>query len=340
MAGGVAVGFGNTTTLAARYAASDLAPESDRAKAIGLLVWAGSFGAVLGPSIGLGWAGTAAEWAGLPELAGPYVMATVLFGLAAMWIDRQLRPDPLVAAGGLVTNASPDETLLTRIKATGTPLRAIASHPSARLAAAAMLVGHGVMIAIMTATPLHMDDGNHELQIVGFVISLHIVGMYFFAPVVGALVDRVGARPLIAVGGATLLVGAELAARTDAQDSGGVFVGLFLIGLGWSCGLIAGSSMLTASFPISERVPVQGAADLLMGGAGALAALTSGVMYELASYRALSRYSGAVALVLAIAAIWSLIGPSARHDRTNTLDTSKVPSGRISSPTTSSETPN
>ncbi len=340
LVGGVLLGCGSSTNLSARYAAADLAPESGRAKAIGLLVWAGSFGSVLGPTLGLGWAGTAAEWVGLPELAGPYLMAIALFAMASVWIDRRLRPDPLEAAGGIVdAGSAPHTSFLSVLRAARQPLGAITRDPSARLAATAMLVGHAVMVGIMTATPLHMDDGNHELQIVGFVVSLHIVGMYFFAPAVGWVVDRFSARPVIALGGVTLFIGAELAAHTAAEDRLGVFVGLFLIGLGWSFGLIAGSTLLTSSFAASDRVPVQGAADLLMSGSGAAAALTGGVLYEIASYHDLSHYAGLAAVGLAVAALWSMLGRGGVQRRTRPA-TSKVPSGRKLTPLSPSETTN
>ena len=87
---------------------------------------------------------------------------------------------------------------------------------------------------------------------------------------------------------------------------------LFLIGIGWSCGLVAGSTMLTAAFPPLERVGVQGAADLLMSGAGALASLSAGVIYQLSSYADLSHLAGLLALTITAAALVS-IATSARR---------------------------
>lgn len=319
LVGALGIGTGNAATLAARYAAADLAVEHERARSIGLLVWAGSFGSVLGPTIGLGWAGTAAEALGMPELAGPYVLGFAAFALAVTWIDRRLHPDPLIAAGGTTRPASATSGVPTtsslgaQLRQTQATLGRILRHPGARLAMIAMLVGHAVMVGIMTATPLHMDDGAHELQIIGFVISLHIVGMYFFAPLVGLVVDRVGPPTIIAAGGMILFAGAELASHTDAEDSLGVFVGLFLVGLGWSFGLIAGSSLLTSSFSITERVAVQGTADLVMSASGALAALSAGVVFELFSYHALSHYAGFGAIALSVLAIWGLIRRAPAH---------------------------
>lgn len=310
------IGVGQAAGLAARFAAADLAEDDDRARAISLVVWASSVGAVLGPSLALGVVGRLATGVGLPALSGPFLMASVVFAGGTVFVHRRLRPDPLQEAGGLrpaVPTSGPMAALRERLSEAGAPLRAVLREPSARLAATGMLVGQAVMVAVMTATPLHMRSGAHELQVVGFVISLHIVGMYAFAPLVGWLVDRVGPRLVIGAAGVVLFVGGELASHTRAEDAVGVFVGLFLIGLGWSFGLIAGSALLTASFPAAQRVGVQGAADLLMSGAGAVAGLSAGVVYELSSYADLSHLAGLGALSMTAYAGASLVATTRRR---------------------------
>lgn len=313
LVGSLAIGMGQAGSLAARYAAADLATEATRARSIGMLVWTSSFGSALGPTLALGIVATIAVTFGLPELSGPYLMAMILFAAAAFAIDRTLRPDPLEVAGGITppdsSTAPPTGIRALKIqfaRAAG-QIGTIFASPSARLAVIAMLVGQAVMVGVMTATPLHMNEGAHEIRIIGFVISLHIVGMYFFAPVVGIFVDRFGPRPVIAVGGMILFTGAEMASHTSPEDRLGVFVGLFLVGLGWSFGLIAGSTLLTSSFTVTERVPVQGAADLVMSAAGAAAAFSSGVVYEFGSYHALSHYGGLAAVGLTAYAIWRML---------------------------------
>ena len=309
----VGIGIGQAASLAARYAATDLAPEGGRAKAIGILVWVGAWGFALGPTLGLGVAGSVANAVGLPELAGAYLMGMVLFSAAAFWIDRRLRPDPLEVAGGIqpVDPDAPEgpgglKAIRRQLVTAAKPLGEIFRLPSARLAVLGMLVSQAVMVAIMTATPLHMNDGAQEIQIIGFVITFHIVGMFFFTPVVGWLVDRIGPSSLIAVGGLILAIGAETAAHTSAEDRLGVFVGLFLVGLGWSFCFISGSSLLTASFPIEMRVTTQGSADLVMNGAGAIAALLAGVVCQFDTYYGLSHYSGLAAIALAAFALWHI----------------------------------
>ncbi len=306
--GVLGIGIGNGTNLAARYTAADLAPANRRAQAIGILVWASSIGSVLGPTVALGPTGWVAEQLGLDELAGPYLMGMLVFAVAATIVHTSLRPDPLLLArelGGETGDDSRPGLIESFSK--------LARHSMAALAVGAMAVGQAVMVAIMTVTPLHMNDGAHEKQIIGLVISLHIVGMYFFAPIVGWLVDRLPTVTMVAGAGMILFIGGELASHTDPQDSTGVFVGLFLVGFGWSFAMIAGSALLTSAFPINERASVQGAADFTMVASGAVAGLSSGVVVELSSYHTLSHWAAIASLSLVAAALVSLTVGKARE---------------------------
>ena len=301
VAGTVTMGAGQAANLSTRYAAADLADEEQRGRAIGMLMWATTFGAIAGPSIALGPAGAVGRTLRLPELSVPFLMALIMFGAGLATTHLKLRPDPLEMLGKMRPASSMAlATPLTKVA------RRIAARPAARLAVIAMLTGQAVMVGVMTMTPLHIKNGGHELRMIGFVISLHIVGMYAFSPAVGWLVDRIGPHLMIGAGGVTLFAGAEMASRTDPADSLGLFVGLLLIGLGWSFGLISGSSLLTGAFPSHQRVEVQGAADMIMAIGGAAAALLAGVVMERVGYNSFSHWAGLAALLLvaAAAAAW------------------------------------
>ena len=81
-----------------------------------------------------------------------------------------------------------------------------------------------------------------------------------------------------------------------------IFTGLFLLGLGWSCGLIGGSTLLTESVPMHDRVAVQGAADLLMGVCGALGAVISGLVKAQLGFHMLANGATIAAVVLLVTA--------------------------------------
>ena len=80
-------------------------------------------------------------------------------------------------------------------------------------------------------------------------------------------------------------------------------MGLFLLGLGWSFGLIAGSALLTSSVPDQSRVAAQGLSDTLLSGLAAAAALLSGLIKQGWGFHWLANLAAASAMALAVAAI-------------------------------------
>jgi MFS family permease len=285
-------GGGTTANLQARYTAVDLAPAASRGRQLSLVVWATTVGAVAGPNLaplaGSALGGVRLGGREVPTLAAPFAFSALLFGLAALVLWLLLRPDPLLVArarDGIVTTG--DQRRLG-MRAAWT---AVAIRPAARLGVAAMAVGHLVMVGVMAMTPVHIlgagHDPAHTLRIVGVVLSLHIAGMFAFAPVTGWLTDRYGRRAVI-LGGVALLLVACAVAGTAGHHSGQLSVGLFLLGLGWSATMVAGSTLLSESVPAPVRPSAQGLADLVMGLAGASAGAVSGLVVSWSGYSTLT----------------------------------------------------
>ena len=152
-------------------------------------------------------------------------------------------------------------------------------------------------------TPIHLQHGGASLGIVGLVISGHISGMYMASPLVGVLSDRFGRHRVIVGGALILLAAVGIAGTASEYDSTRIAVGLFLLGLGWSCTLVAGSTLLTESVDSKVRPTVQGAADLVMGVAGASAGVLSGVVVGLGSYGLLTAIAALLAAPLPLLAM-------------------------------------
>ncbi len=306
--------FGSATAcgLQARYAAADLATPEHRGRALSLVVWATTVGSVLGPNLAAPGAdlGTAL---GLPALAGAFVVSAVVFAVVAVVLLTLLRPDPLLLArrtgGG--TGAPPPRT------ATGIALRAVWATPSGRLGLVSVVVAHSVMVGVMVMTPVHMGHagGAEEavLRVVGLVISVHVAGMYLFSPLVGMLADRVGAPAVVALGGALLLVAAAVAGTADPSESLRLGTGLLFLGVGWSCGLIAGSTLVTGAVDADLRPTAQGGTDLLMGLGAALAGVVGGPLLAWGGFGLVSAVSAT--LVLPLGVVWASVTLRAQRSR-------------------------
>ncbi len=290
------VGAASAAGYQARFAAIDLATDEKRAKQLSFVVWGSTIGAVSGPNL-MEPSGNFAESLGLPRLTGPYLISAVTLALAVLVIQLFLRPDPYLTAAKDSGAAN-----LPRVK-TKVALKHIRSNARASFAIASIAIGHIAMVAVMVMTPVHMAHVDVTLTIIGLVISVHVLGMYAFSPLVGALTDRLGRLRVIQIGVAILLSSALISGFARADDAITLGIGLFLLGLGWSCTLIAGSALLTESVSPEFKSASQGASDLVMNLSGASGGAIAGVVIATLSYGWLCLLS---AIPVALLGLWSL----------------------------------
>ena len=270
------VGAASAAAYQARFAAIDLATDQTRAKQLSFVVWGSTIGAVAGPNL-MQPSGNFAESIGLPRLVGPYLISAVTLAAATLVIAFFLNPDPYLLA-------NKDLPSQQEKGATKKALSHIRSNPTALFAIAAIAVGHLAMVAVMVMTPVHMAHVDVTLTVIGLVISIHVLGMFAFSPIVGSLSDRLGRVRVIQIGLAILILSAVISGFAQADDAYTLGVGLFLLGLGWSCTLIAGSALLSESVADTFKASSQGASDLVMNLAGAGGGAVAGVIIGTLNY--------------------------------------------------------
>lgn len=300
--GMLAFGAGQAATLQQRYVAADLAEPARAGTAIAAIVWVGTVGAVVGPVLTPG-SRALGRQLGLDELVGPFVVGAVLFAVAAFVITVRLRPDPLEVLDTL----DPDAERTRPLRQIRSSAGVIVASTGARLGLVAMAASQAAMVGVMTMTPPHMEDHGHG-DLSAFVIAAHVVGMYGLAPIVGRFSDRVGANRAIGIGAVILGVG-TVSTVVAGYVPVLMFVGLFLLGLGWNLGIIAGSALLTSSVPEGTKVEVQGTADLTMSLCGAAAAFGSGFVKESLGFHLLADAAAVVAALL-LALSWLTASPT------------------------------
>ena len=273
LAGTFMIGASSAANYQSRFAAVDLSHPESRARDLSFVVWASTIGAVLGPNL-MAPFGSIAPHFGLPRLTGPYLLAAVMLGIATLNVWFRLKPDPYLTH---ITqthgeNVKPPARLSARVV-----LARMKKSPRTLLGLMSIAIGHLAMVSIMVMTPVHMSHVDVSLKIIGLVISVHVAGMYAFSPIVGKLADRMGRIRVIQIGAGILLLSGLIAGTADAGNSVQLGCGLFLLGVGWSCTLIAGSTLLTETIDDDIRASAQGATDLVMNlcaaGGGALAGL-------------------------------------------------------------------
>lgn len=287
------VGAGAGANRLARYASADLYPAERRASAISWMVWGGTLGSVGGPAL-LEPSRALAVGVGMTGGVGPYAVGTATLLLSAMVL-------------GVFGNRPLLSAVTERRQSPGRMVGTLFRIPRVRLAIMAMVVGQLVMVLIMTMTPIHIRHEGHGLASIGMVISAHTFGMYALSPVTGLLCDRLGRIPVIMAGMALLSISGVLAAVAGSSQPL-LILALFVLGLGWNFGFVAGSALLTDDSPIDIRIQLQGVADSVIWGSGAVASLASGVLVAGWGYATLSMIGAAVSILPALAVIryWRL----------------------------------
>ena len=305
------VGVASAAGLQARYAATDLATPRHRARSLSIVVWGATVGAVAGPNL----LDISGQWAvtwGLPQLTGPYLVAAGVTLVTVVVLLLGLRPDPY-RESLRIRGADGPGVSHPRLR---DGIEHLKSRPRAILGIGAVAVGHVAMVMVMVMTPVHMAHVDVRLQLIGLVISVHVAGMYAFSPLVGMAVDRFGRIQVIFVGVAILLAACVISGLSAADNVVTLGIGLFLLGLGWSCTLIAGSTLVTDEVEPRERPSVQGLSDLTMNVAGALGGVVAGVVVWLSSYAVLN----AVAAIPVIGlAVWASLPACRRRSNTRSM---------------------
>lgn len=276
LAGAALLGMSRAAVEQSRFAAAEVQPLPRRAKAIGLIVFAGTVGAVGGPLL-VAPSERLALLSGVPGGTGPFLVAGLLLFLAMLVIFLFLRPDPLqvgLQIDGELAAANGTGMAVMRAR----PLGEIFAGSIVRLAVLAMVIGQLVMGLLMVIAPVHMSHNNHDTAAISWVIMAHTLGMFGLSGVTGWLIARVGHIPMIVAGSFTLVAACFIAPLSLTVPV--LALSLFLLGLGWNFCFIAGSSLLSDALEANERGRAQGANEMMVALASGLGSLGTGLLFE------------------------------------------------------------
>jgi len=236
-----------------RFAAADVASESNKARAISLVLAGGIVAGFLGPNIG-SWTESLLD----VRFAASYLTlgAIYLIGLIAITQLRIPRPPS--------NEATQDKR----------PLVAIASQPRFMVAVLTAAVGYGVMNIIMVATPLAMDHHQFGFKDTAFVIQWHVVAMFLPSFFTGELIRRFGVIAVIQTGVA-MMFGCVIV-NFLGISIWHHWTALVLLGVGWNFMFIGGTTLLTETYAEAEKGKAQALNDFIVFGTVSVTALGAG----------------------------------------------------------------
>jgi MFS family permease len=239
-----------------RFAASEVASDAFKPRAISLVLAGGVVAALLGPLLGR---------LGGPLLEPAYLGSFLI--LAAL---------SLVAAGLLLGLRIPPQVESAATAEPARPFSKVIGQPSYLVALFGAATGYGVMILAMAATPLAMAHHNHDLAETATVIQLHVLGMFLPSFFTGSLIARFGVLKIMFTG-VLVLVGHILISLSGTGFTS--FAGaLLLLGVGWNFLYVGGTALLTRTYNQAEKGRAQAANDLVVFVVGLAASLGAGIL--------------------------------------------------------------
>ncbi len=249
-----------------RFAAADMASPAFRPKAISWVMTGGVVAALIGTGLVI----VTVDLLAPVIFAGSWAAMAVI-ALLSSAVLLTLDIPPLVENPGA---------------AAARPLLKIASQPRYIVAAATGMLSYGIMMLVMTATPIAMFACGFTVQDSSWVIQLHSLAMFVPSFFTGHLITKFGVERITTIG-MLLLVGAAVAGLLGIHFAN-FAVGLVLLGLGWNFGFIGGITMLTGCYEPSERNKAQGLNDFLIFGTTALASLSAGKLLNTFDWNAVN----------------------------------------------------
>ena len=263
-----------------RFAAADAASESFRAQAISLVLAGGAIAAVVGPGL----ASWARDWFPSASFAGsllPIVGLQLLTLCLLMGVDLP----PLS---------------IKEQQHQGRSLLEIMQQPVFLVAVLGSMVGYGIMVLLMTATPLAMVAIHHPFHAAASTIQWHILGMFTPSFFTGFLIARFGVLTVILSGiGLNMFCVAINLSGTDVEH---FLVALTLLGVGWNFMFVGSTTLLTQAYIPAEKAKTQAMHDFLMFSCVAVATFMSGRLLSSFGWMAVN-YTAIPGLILALVAV-------------------------------------
>lgn len=273
---GMAIGVGQQY----RFAALDLCTVAQRPRAISIVMAGGIVAAVVGSNLAV-WT---QEWSATPfvgsfyGLAGLYCIALLL---------TTFLPLPKAAASKKEVQVRSYQELFQQ--------------PLLLAAVISAAVGYAIMVLIMTATPLAMQNDGFVFKDVAMVIQWHVLGMFAPSFFTGNFIQRFGSRNIILAGCLLLIISPLI--NMAGVSYWHYMAGLVLLGVGWNFTFIGATHLLSFTYRPEEQGKVQGINEFIVFSASALGSLLAGQGVVLLGWTLLNALSIPIVLVIA-ALIW------------------------------------
>lgn len=265
-----------------RFAASEVADDAFRPRAISFVMAGGVVAALLGPLLG--------------RLGGPLMEPAYLGSFLILALVS------LIAAGGLTGLKMPDAKADHVDTHKGRPWAEIVLQPAYLVALFGAATGYGIMILAMTATPIAMQNHHHDLAAAATVIQLHVLGMFLPSFFTGSLIARFGVLRVMLAG--MLILAAHVVLTFTGTSFTSFASALIMLGVGWNFLYIGGTTLLTTTYSPAEKSRTQATNDMIIFVVGLACSFSAGGLLQALGWQTMNAILLPWLGLAALALIW------------------------------------
>lgn len=266
-----------------RFAASEVADDTFRSRAISFVMAGGVVAALIGPVL--------ARFGGPLfnhlEYVGSFLIITIV---------------SLIAMGILSRLHIPDQVEIKTSFSAGRPWPKIVFQPMYLVALLGAITGYGIMILGMTATPIAMRHAHHELGTITTVIQLHVLGMFLPSFFTGNLIVRFGVLKVMFAG--LLLFACYIAFALSGLQFHSFAISLVLLGVGWNFLFIGSTSLLTRTYTHEEKAKAQAINDMTVFVVGLICSFSAGALLDIIGWKVMNMALIPWLVITALSLIW------------------------------------
>lgn len=266
-----------------RFAASEVADDAFRSRAISFVMAGGVVAALIGPVL--------ARFGGPLfnhlEYVGSFLIITIV---------------SLIAMGILSRLHIPDQVEIKTSFSAGRPWPKIVFQPMYLVALLGAITGYGIMILGMTATPIAMRHAHHELGTITTVIQLHVLGMFLPSFFTGNLIVRFGVLKVMFAG--LLLFACYIAFALSGLQFHSFAISLVLLGVGWNFLFIGSTSLLTRTYTHEEKAKAQAINDMTVFVVGLICSFSAGALLDIIGWKVMNMALIPWLVITALSLVW------------------------------------
>ncbi len=262
------VGMSGAFMQQVRFAAADSVAPALKSQAISWVMFGGVAAGFLGPHLGalsIGW---------IP--GADYAASFMVIGVISLLSVLVLSATRLAPTHALGEN-----------EGRGRPLSVLLRQPEIILPMLGGALTYALMTLIMVAAPLAMVHlcGHSPTDAAG-AIQWHVVAMFAPSFVTGAIIKRIGASLVTAIG--LLLIIGCAAIALNGITVAHFTATLILLGVGWNFGFIGSTAMLATSYRPQEAGRVQAVNEQVVFSSSAVASLSSGFLVQFVGWESIN----------------------------------------------------